>query len=198
MILFWKTFMFKKYLFCKIFWKLFFRKWNLRKLINGSQDMIIFRPTSKWLGCAFHKRSILYLQMTVHIEFFDKILGALNSDVIIWSYCCLKNYQCYPNWHESIFEDWIFWKIVFKNDHFPKISNKNLKNHFFQKISKKVLKTIFEIFFENILCEEQFLNLQNSILLNVEDKIIELRSDFCCLNDFQQDENQYWIFCIQN
>ena len=26
-----------------------------------------------------------------------------------------KNCQSYPKWHESIFEDWIFWNIIFKN-----------------------------------------------------------------------------------
>ena len=37
----------KKYFILHDFWKLFCRKWNLRKLINGSWDMIIFWPTSK-------------------------------------------------------------------------------------------------------------------------------------------------------
>ena len=49
-----------------------------------------------------------------------------------------KNSQSYPNWHESIFEDKIFWKIIFRNHFFPKISKENLK-----KISKKIFSKQF-------------------------------------------------------
>ena len=37
----------KIYFILQDFWKLFFRKWNLPKLVNGSWDMIIFTLTSK-------------------------------------------------------------------------------------------------------------------------------------------------------
>ena len=43
-----------------------------------------------------------------------------------------KNSQFYPNVHESIVEDQIFWKTIFKNQFFPK----NLKN--FEKIRKNI------------------------------------------------------------
>ena len=53
-----------------------------------------------------------------------------------------KNNQAYPNWHELIFEDWIFWKIIFKNQFFPKISKKDAEK-FQKKIFEKNLQNIF-------------------------------------------------------
>ena len=53
-----------------------------------------------------------------------------------------KNYQSYPHWHESIFEDSIFWKIIFKNQFFPKISKQNEEKSQ-KKIFEKNLQNIF-------------------------------------------------------
>ena len=60
-----------------------------------------------------------------------------------------KNCQCYPNWHESIFEDWIFWK-KFKNPLFPKS----------KKIKKKFLKKIFQktFFFRKNFFKKKIMN----------------------------------------
>ena len=55
-----------------------------------------------------------------------------------------KNCQSHPNWHETIFEDSIFWKIIFKNQFFPKISKKDAL-----KFQKKIFKKIFKTFFVN-------------------------------------------------
>ena len=56
-----KMYKWKKYFFLQDFWKFFFRQWNLRKLINGSLDMIIFWPSSK-----AHNSNMQYLN-----EIFD-------------------------------------------------------------------------------------------------------------------------------
>ena len=55
-----------------------------------------------------------------------------------------KTCQSYPNWHESIFEDQIFWKIIFNNQFFLKTAKHKENKKESEKFTKKIFKNIFD------------------------------------------------------
>ena len=62
----------------------------------------------------------------------------------LWDNAISKNGQSYPNWHESIFDDWIY-----KNGIQKSISSKIFKKKFEKKLKKKDEKKIWKnIFFQ--------------------------------------------------
>ena len=128
------------------FLKIFFRNWNLRKLINGGYNLIIFGQLQiplTWLCIALKK--YLYLWMLVLIKIFDKKFEAVKSGVRLWRIVISKNCRFYPKWHESIFKTKFSENNSFKSI-FSKCKDK-IKERFlkrkFEKILKKNSKKLF-------------------------------------------------------
>ena len=63
----------------------------------------------------------------------------------LWDITISKNGQCYPNWHESNFDDQIFRKMALKINFFQKISKQNFEKKFWKKNWKINLKKLKKI-----------------------------------------------------
>ena len=147
----WKKIICGNFLILQDFWKLFFRKWNHRKLINGSWDVIISMPTSNAYNTGVFYSNIRFYtfkwQYSSRCLTWNSKLWNLMSD--LGDIAISRNCQSYPNWHESIFEDLIFWEKTFKNQFLQK-NPEDFTKHFFGKKFKKIFFKKNLIFFEKL------------------------------------------------
>ena len=139
-----KSFMFGKNIsFCKIFENYFseneiFENWSMAVRIWSFFGQLQWPITRI---CITQTKHLIPLIDSTHQGLWSDNQREKNLKSDLGDIAILKNYQSYPYWHESIFEDSIFWKIIFKNQFFSKN---------FKKRCRKISKENFQKNLQNI------------------------------------------------